>query len=91
VGEHGAPRRETSSELSNLDLSSLESFAASHGPRCSIGRLIATLSDKDAAAVKEALASDHGHTTIARWLMAAGHKVNDHTIAHHRRKNCSCD
>jgi hypothetical protein len=56
-----------------------------------MGRLIATLSDKDAAAVKEALASDHGHTTIARWLMAAGHKVNDQTIAHHRRKNCSCD
>jgi hypothetical protein len=56
-----------------------------------MGRLIATLSDKDAAAVKEALASDHGHTTIARWLMAAGHKVNNQTIAHHRRKNCSCD
>ena len=61
------------------------------GTTCSVETVMAALDKKDRADLEAALA-DFGVTgsAIARALQARGHKVTQHTIQRHRRKDCTC-
>jgi len=70
---------------------SRESAPARRGSPCTVGLLLADLSDDDARELRGALASGMQHAAIVRALTSEGHKFIASTIARHRRGECACD
>jgi hypothetical protein len=62
---------------------------APRGPRCTMCRIELALSDKDRAALMEALNSPtYTNDMIARALQAEGHDVRQQSVSRHRRGLC---
>lgn len=60
--------------------------------RCTVGRLIASLPEGEAEALRAALADENWQgVEIAQALGEEGHKIGGYTIQRHRRAQCRCD
>lgn len=61
------------------------------GPRCSVGALLVSLDQVDAADLRGFMADgSKASTSIARALQSLGHDVGHWAVARHRRLECSC-
>jgi hypothetical protein len=58
--------------------------------QCSVGSLLESLPDADAAALADALAGDATAAQISRVLQGHGHDIAGNTLARHRRGDCAC-
>ena len=74
---------------------SLDDFAVASRPKrsvCTMAKVFDALNDKDTAVLSAALADVAvTHAAIAAVLEANGHKINQGTIARHRRNQCTCE
>jgi hypothetical protein len=61
------------------------------GPRCTVGQLLKTLDEEDAAALRECIASDMQLENIARAIRETGVQMSAMTVSRHRRGLCLCD
>jgi hypothetical protein len=59
------------------------------GPRCSIGEILLTLDEQDAADLRTALTT-YTPGAIARALRGRGLLISEGTVARHRRGSCQC-
>jgi len=57
---------------------------------CSVRVILLSLDPDDRASLELVLASPMMSNSIARVLTDKGHFVRGHTIARHRREQCSC-
>lgn len=66
-------------------------LATKKGPECSVAKIIAALSDDDAAFLAGLLNdSRNPGSRIASALKAIGHDVQAQTLNRHRRGECGC-
>lgn len=62
------------------------------GPECSVKILLNELSDDDADALREALATPKvTGTAIERALLKEGYRMGAHNLQRHRRGACGCE
>lgn len=77
------------------DLLNADTFNARGGSRCRVSRIIESLDEKTADALKTQIDNTLiDAAALARVLEKHGHKVNAHTIRRHRRRSngdgCAC-
>ncbi len=61
------------------------------GPPCSIGLVIAEMSDEQRELMNGALRNQRVRgSDITRALQSNGHAISKWSLAHHRRGDCSC-
>ena len=62
------------------------------GPRCHVGKALALMSEKDHAAVVQAMEPNSGFSAafIAKALREDGYPVSTSSALRHRRGECSC-
>lgn len=69
-------------------------LAAAHtnrGSRCTMAKLLESLTDPDRDALVKAMGSEMPGQAIARALRAAGHEISGTTVQRHRRGDCRCE
>lgn len=70
-----------------------KNLRAPKGPQCTVGRLLATLTDEQANEVRDAIADPTVPASgLSKALEARGWgRVQAQTIQRHRRRECTCD
>lgn len=72
-------------------LDEFKASAATSGPSCAMGRILADMTKEDREHTKIALADVTIQSpAIARVLKNRGHTVGNETVRRHRKGSCSC-
>jgi len=73
------------------DLDEFDQLARRGPTQCKVGRLVATLSEKDRKEFEKHLPmAKYQHTVFVKWLAARDLKVSDNVVGLHRAGECCC-